>query len=133
MKKVKNKKLFFGIILVVIILGIFSFLKLNEDSWIKNSKGIYVQHGNPEETPEYVTKQINAINCAEDIFLQFENNGMIFSSQCLGACGDYSIDVVHTPRIDEDDLEENQCEEYLDGKTSSFIEFDSKGNIVRII
>jgi hypothetical protein len=134
MKRIKNKKLFFGIIIIAIfVLGIFFILKINEDNWIKNSKGIWTRHGNPAETPIEVKEQQKIIACATDIYSQFKTKGMVFSSQCLGACGNYSIDIVHVPRTAEDDKTENQCEEYLNGKTNHFIELDKEGNIVRII
>ncbi len=61
-----------------------------------------------------------------------KNSGMNFSSQCIGVCGNYAVDIVHVPRNEEDNLQENQCEDYREGKVSRFIELDKDGNIVRI-
>jgi hypothetical protein len=136
MKKVNNKRkpIFVMIFITITILGIlFIFLRGNEDNWIKNSKGIWIKHGNPAETPSEVKSQQQIIACATDIYSQFKKNGMVFSSQCLGACGNYSIDIVHVPRTSEDDKIENQCEEYLNGKTNHFLELNKEGNIIRII
>ena len=87
----------------------------------------------PSETPDYVKKQQTAISCALGLYNQKKDEGMDFSSQCLGACGDYVIDIVHVPRSDEDNLIENQCEDYREGRVSNFIELDKEGNLVRII
>lgn len=38
-----------------------------EDSWIKDSNGIWIKHGNPSETPDYVLEQQKALlNCASN-------------------------------------------------------------------
>lgn len=43
------------------------------------------------------------------------------------------VDVVHSPREAMDDLSENQCAAYLEGRASHFVEIDTNGNIVRVI
>ena len=45
------------LLLIVTILFIRFFIGGDEDSWIKNEKGIWVKHGNPSETPSYVLEQ----------------------------------------------------------------------------
>ena len=57
---------------------------------------------------------------------------MGFSSQCLGVVGGYAVDIVHVPRTEEDNLPENQCEDYREGRVSKFIELDKDGNVIRI-
>jgi len=119
------------IIIAVMIIGTFIFLRISgEDSWIRDSRGIWVKHGNPAEIPDYVLEQQEMINCATEKFSDF--NGEI-NSQCLGTCGDYAVDIVHVPRASEDNLPENQCEEYRIGKLKHFIEFDKNGKIVIIV
>jgi hypothetical protein len=54
------------------------------------------------------------------------------TSQCLGTCGDYSVDIVNVPRSQYDDLEENQCSNYLVGKIKHLIELNPRGQIVKI-
>jgi len=124
-----------GIIILVFILGMLLLVKVmvpSEDDWIKNSKGVYVKHGNPALTPVYVREQQDAINCSSELYQQKKNSFLNFSSQCLGDCNDYSIDIVHVPRTDEDNKQENQCSSYLQGKTSRFIELDKNGEIQKI-
>ena len=106
------------------------FIIGGEDSWIKDERGVYVKHGNPSETPGYVVWQQVTIICAYDLF---DNMTEEKSSQCLGNCGDYAIDLVHVPRLAEDDLQENQCPDYGTGFVTHFIELDKNRKIVRII
>lgn len=119
-----------GIVVIVII--VFFVLRSNEDSWIKNSKGEYVQHGAPAETSVEVLTQQDAVSCALQLYAQKKSDGMEFSSQCLGVCGDYAVDIVHVPRDSKDDLIENQCEDFRNEKVGHFIELAGDGGIVRI-
>jgi len=129
------------ICLILIIIGILIIAWLairfiiggSEDSWIKDEKGVYVKHGFPSETPVYVTEQQNAINCAFDLYQTEKEKNIEFSSQCLGTCGNYAVDIVHVPRTNEDDLVENQCPDYRYGKVSKFIELDKNKEIVRVV
>lgn len=129
--KIKKSWLIIGISLLIIV-GILIFLRFDEDSWIKDSRGVWIKHGNPAETPSYVSEQKTMILCAMDIYAQLSSNGVAFSSQCIGACDNYSVDIVNVPRTAEDDNPENQCAEYLNGETTQFIELDSHGEVVRI-
>jgi hypothetical protein len=126
------KKSYLLVMLVLIILLAIAFLILrgNEDTWIKDSRGVWIKHGNPSETPNYVLEQQEAIDCALE---KFNNLTEDINSQCLGSCGDYSVDIVHVPRTDEDNLVENQCQDYRNKVTHSFIELDKNGQIVRIV
>jgi len=123
------------VISILIIVG-WLFMRFviggNEDSWIKDEKGVWVKHGNPSEIPSYVSEQQEAINCALNLY---ENNKtkMNFFSQCLGTCGNYAVDIVHVPRTSDDNLLENQCQDYRLGRVSHFIELDKDGEIVRIV
>jgi hypothetical protein len=133
MKIKKNYFIIIGIVLLLIlIIGIFVRFVLggSEDSWIKDSRGVYVKHGNPSETPDYVLWQEAAISCASDKFANFTGEK---NSQCLGTCGDYAVDIVHVPRSSEDNLAENQCSDYGKGIVQHFIELDKNGEIVRIV
>jgi hypothetical protein len=122
------------VVILVLLLGILFirfFLGGNEDSWIKDARGVWIKHGSPFKTPDYVLAQEKLIVCAHSLYNQssFET----FSSQCLGSCDAYAVDLVHVPRTAEDDLEENQCEAFRRGQLKSFIELDDKGDIVRIV
>ena len=71
--------------------------------------------------------------CASGLYAGLIRAGVALDSQCLGVCGNYSVDIVHVPRISRDDLPENQCREYRENITRGFIELDQDGNVVRIV
>lgn len=129
--KIKKIYLILGIILFLLTAWIFVRFIIggSEDNWIKDSRGVYVKHGNPSETPDYVLEQQGAINCALEKFSNFTEEK---NSQCLGTCGNYAIDIVHVPRVEGDNLPENQCEDYRNRNVTHFIELDKEGNVVKI-
>ena len=135
-----KKKTIIIIILAVIILGIiFLFLRGDEDSWIKDSRGIWIKHGNPSEsnTPSEVKEQQEIINQAKELYNKNKSQGMDFSSQCLGTISVnnilYVVDIVHVPRTQEDNIQENQCEDFIIGRVQHFIKLDKEENVVRIV
>jgi hypothetical protein len=125
-----KKKYFFIIGLVALFIIIFLIFRANEDNWIKDSRGVWIKHGNPIETPDAILEQQEMINCSLGKFNNFSEE---INSQCLGACGDYAVDIINVPRTEEDNLIENQCADYNNGIISHFIELNKKGEIVRII
>ncbi len=42
------------------------------------------------------------------------------------------VDLVHSPRSKIDDLPQNQCQAYLEGRAIHFVELDLNGNFVRV-
>jgi hypothetical protein len=135
MKIKKNyiKIITIGVIVLLILMG-WIFLRFaiggSEDTWIKDSNGMWIKHGNPSEIPDYVLQQEEIRNCAVGKFDSFTGE---INSQCLGTCQDYAVDIVHVPRSAEDNLNQNQCLEYVNGTVSHFIELDKNGDIVRIV
>ncbi len=85
--------------------------------------------------PENFEQQI--IQSALKLYNQAKAQGINFSSQCLGTIEvqgiSYAVDIVHVPRSPIDNLPENQCKEYREGKVRHFIELDKEGNVVRIV
>lgn len=130
------KKPYAIILIILLLIAFFFFVRFilggSEDNWIKNEKGIWIKHGNPSETPKEVQTQQEAISCSSDLYRQKKSEGMNFSSQCLGICGDYAIDIVHAPRTEDDNKAENQCQSYKEGTSSHFIELDKNGEVVRV-
>jgi len=123
------------VLLIIIIIGFIVILFLvrsPEDSWIKDERGVWVKHGVPAETPDYVKAQQDTIQCSLDLYQIKKSQGIIFSSQCLGTCQDYAIDIVNVPRNAEDDKPENQCSDFREGKVGHFIELDKNGEIIRV-
>lgn len=119
------------ILLIVIFVCVLRGFNGGEDNWIKDSKGVWIKHGAPATTPDSVLEQQNALSCAYDLYSQAKANGVVFNSQCLGACENYSIDIVNVPRNSEDDKPSNQCSDYP-LVTSYFIELDKNGEVVRV-
>ena len=130
----KRKSLIILLIVLVALATIFIIFRGDEDKWIKDSRGVWIKHGDPLNTPVAALQQQEALNCAIDLYhskieeIPYSN----ISSQCLGNCEDYAVDIVHVPRNPEDNLPENQCEDFRAGRVSHFIEMDKLGNIVRI-
>lgn len=133
-EKTKKRKTWALVLAIILITGgMFLLIRgiSGEDSWIQDSRGVYIKHGNPSSTPNYVLQQQEVINCASE---KFNNLTEERNSQCLGTCEGYAVDMVHSPRAKEDDLIGNQCEDYLNGNVSHFIELNKeKGEIVRIV
>jgi len=129
------KSLYWALIIIVILTVGFTmiFRPGGEDSWIQDKRGVWIKHGVPYETPDYVIEQQQIINQTLFLYEQRKSEGIEFSSQCLGVVGNYAVDIVHVPRSSEDNLVENQCEAYRDGEVTHFIELDKDGNIVRIV
>jgi len=130
------KKLHQILIIIAILAVVWIFVRFfiggSEDSWIKDEKGVWIKHGVPYETPDYVIEQQDAISCAINLY-DVAKVSIEFSSRCLGTCGNYAVDIVHVPRSSEDNLVENQCEAYRNNGVTHFIELDKDGNIVRIV
>jgi hypothetical protein len=101
MRKLISISIIVIVALVVIVLLIF---RSDEDNWIKNESGIWIRHGNLDNVPENVKEQQDAINCSLNLYNKDKIEGMDFSSQCLGTCFDYAVDIVHVPRTSSDDL-----------------------------
>lgn len=108
-------------------------LRGEEDTWLKDERGVWVMHGNSAITPDYVKQQQDAVSCADNLYQNAKNNNIQFSSQCLGVCKNYSIDIVNVPRNSDDEKSENQCQDYKDKTTKYFIELNKNGEIVRIV
>ena len=130
------KKLHQILIIIAILAVVWIFVRFfiggSEDSWIQDDRGVWIKHGVPYETPDYVIEQQDAISCAINLY-DVAKVSMEFSSQCLGTCGNFVVDIVHVPRSSEDNLVENQCEAYRNNEVTHFIELDKDGNIVRIV
>ena len=130
------KKWYWILIGIAVLAVVVFFLRGSEDTWIKDDKGEYVEHGAPSETPDYVSEQQTAIIQARELYFQKRQQGMNFESQCLGSVGDevkYAVDIVHVPRTSEDNKPENQCSDFRTGKVQHFIELDKEGNIFQIV
>ncbi len=75
------------------------------------------------------------VNQAKFLYSQNKGRGEDFSKgPCLSEVlmPDWVVDIVHSPREQIDDLPENQCLSYREGRAKHFVELDIKGNLVRV-
>lgn len=42
------------------------------------------------------------------------------------------VDIIHSPREPVDDLPQNQCPAFLEGRAGHFVELNTSGNVVRV-
>jgi hypothetical protein len=117
----KSKKILFWVVLLVIIITSFFVLYFQRDT-----KFIYKQGVSAEFD--------RAAQAALNIFNQEAKNRDLSNGPCLtnDLIPGWVADVVHNPREQVDDLPENQCQAYIEGRAKQFVELDLKGNIVRI-
>lgn len=76
----------------------------------------------------------SAVNQAQYIYSQMKAQGMDFSNgPCLSNAlmQGWVLDIAHSPRIATDDLQENQCPAYKEGRAEHFVELDLDGNLIR--
>ena len=133
--KVIMKKYWIIIIAALILLGVvFVILRGKEDTWIKDSRGVWVKHGVPSTTPNYVSEQQSMIIQAQQMYQKAKSLGEDFSNgPCLGNINsDWVADVAHSPRQAVDNQPQNQCPDYLSGKAHHFIELDPNGEIIKV-
>lgn len=75
-----------------------------------------------------------AVSQAQSFYNQQKILGEDFSSgPCLtnALMEDWVLDIAHNPRQPIDDLPENQCPAYLEGRVRHFVELDPDGNLIR--
>lgn len=76
-----------------------------------------------------------AVNQAKYFYSQKKQRGEDFSSgPCLSndLMPGWVVDIVHNPRQSIDDLPENQCPSFIEGRATHFVELDTLGNLVRV-
>lgn len=67
-------------ILVLFILSLIVFRGLNgEDDWIKDSRGVWIKHGNPSEVPAKVLEQQKLIEEASKLYDDKIEEGVNFN------------------------------------------------------
>ena len=77
----------------------------------------------------------NAVGKAQKIYKDRKAIGMDFESgPCLtnDLLPDWVVDISHNPRQKLDDLAENQCPAYIEGRAKHFVELDLEGEVIRV-
>ena len=111
------------VILVLSVLLITSFITL-----LKNNAFL--------KTAPSKSEIDTAINQAQYFYRQKKARGEDLSNgPCLteSLMPDWVVDIVHSPRQPIDDLGENQCQSYREGRSKHFVELDLNGNLVRAL
>ena len=75
-----------------------------------------------------------AVNQARYVYGLRKEQSVDFSrGPCLSnaLAPNWVLDIVHSPRQDIDDLPENMCPTYLEGKAQHVVELDPDGNLIR--
>lgn len=77
----------------------------------------------------------NAVGKAKEIYRNRAGVGLDLSSgPCLSndLLPDWVVDIAHNPRVKADDLPENQCQAYIEGRAKHFVELDLNGEVIRV-
>ncbi len=75
-----------------------------------------------------------AVNQARYLYSQRKKLGEDFSNgPCLSEAllPNWVVDIAHNPRSPVDDLPQNQCQSYREGRSKHFVELDTNGNLIR--
>lgn len=76
-----------------------------------------------------------ATNQAQYFYRQKKSRGEDLSNgPCVSEIlmPNWAVDIVHNPRVPIDDLSENQCSSFREGRISHMVELDLEGNLVRV-
>src|SRR3989344_5722717 len=71
-----------------------------------------------------------AVGQANHLYNTKKAQGVDFSSgPCLSndLVPNWVADIAHSPRVEEDDLSQNQCPAYIEGRSKHFVELDLEG------
>lgn len=85
--------------------------------------------------PGISEKDDQAVNQSQLLYREFiKTSPDISSGPCLtnALMPGWVVDLVHSPRQPIDDLEENQCKSFVEGRSEHFVELDLSGNVVRV-
>ena len=106
--------------------------KDNSQSIIKNQEKTE-EAESPKASQDMTTRE-EAIKEAYRIYKIHKQEGEKFkNSPCLTnhLIKNWVLDIANKPRLDIDDLPENQCEAYLEGNVEHFVELTPKGKLIQ--
>ena len=96
---------------------------------------LFVGSKNQKYEPGGWTEADTAVNQAKHFFAIRKASGEDFrAGPCLSNAliTDWVADIVHNPRLPEDDLPQNQCPAFAEGRAAHIVELDLKGNVVKV-
>lgn len=76
-----------------------------------------------------------AVDKAQKIYRDRKALGMDFETgPCLSndLLPEWVVDIAHNPRVKADDLAENQCQAFIEGRAKHFVELDLEGEVIRV-
>lgn len=86
------------------------------------------------DSDSYLARRAEAIRAAEQLFRAKAAEGVeMADGPCLSqeVIPDWAVDVAHDPRQPVDDLPQNQCASYREGRVHHFVELDPDGRLIR--
>lgn len=123
----KPDKLFLLVLIVIAVTALATVIGNNGNPFERKLKNGY-RPGTDYEAD-------SAVNQARKVYLQKKDQGIDFTDgPCLtnDLLPDWVVDIVHNPRQTIDNLPENQCAAFMEGRAKHFVELDSEGNVVRV-
>ncbi len=105
------------ILILTIILLTASITLLKNTNWLKAASKKEI------DTAVNQAKLLYSIKKGEDI-----STGPCLSDALMP---NWVLDIAHSPRQSIDDLPENQCPSYREGRSKHFVELDIDGNLIR--
>jgi len=110
----KNERVFIYLILILIIgAGIFGVVNFKTQK-VDNTQ--------------------TAVLKAQAVYSELKNKGVDFSNgPCISEnlMPDWVADTAHNPRQSVDNLPENQCQSFREGRAHHFVELDPNGNFIQ--
>lgn len=123
----RHDKLFLLVLSVIIFAALATVFANNQNPFEKKLKNGY--------RPGVDIKADSAVNQAKKVYQQKKDQGIDFTNgPCLtnDLLPDWVVDIVHNPRQTIDNLPENQCAAFTEGRSKHFVELDPEGNVVRV-
>lgn len=110
----------FWLILTVVLLTAWTVIKTNKPPVYKKGNS---------------TVYDNAVMAAFALYKERVKEGVqMDTGLCLtnDLMPGWVVDIIHSPRNSSDDLSANQCQAYLEGRATHFVELDVHGNLIRV-
>ncbi len=121
MSKFQKTAIFF-MILAGILVAAYLIYTQSPKSATGYRPGIFPEADKAVHQAEYIFKL--KLDRGEDF-----KNGPCLSNDLLP---NWVADIVHDPRVEADDLPENQCSAYLEGRARHFVELSTEGRLIRV-
>ncbi len=124
-----SDKLIALFLLGILFLLIFGCAGENQSTENNSGNSAFVSYSPPDENGVEINPQVyNELprdSCIKACLLEKRTRGDLSQGPCLGIIAvNYVCDVAHNPREDVDNVPENQCADYVQGRVLHYIEVD---------